>query len=130
MPKKEKNISINVLNKRKTWHIKSESKTSILLSYCELIPLSIILCFLGKSRAEPKLIKYILGTLTDHFLSGPPKDHSVLASHTTETHPTDQSSFDLQKSLNLNIASYFIYTLAPPHDNSCHNRGWANYTAN
>ena len=73
-------------------------------SYYQLFPLSIILCFLGKSRVEPKLLKYISGTLTDHSLSGPQKYHSLIESHTEETHPTDQSSLDLQKSLNINIA--------------------------
>ena len=37
--------------------------------------------FIGISRVEPKLLHYILGTLTDHSLSGPQKDHSLLASH-------------------------------------------------
>ena len=71
-----------------------------------------ILCYLGKSKVE------LRATLTDHFLSGPPKDHSLLASHPAEPHPTDQSSLlslEKQKSLNINIASYFIETVAPPH---------------
>ena len=89
--------------------------------------MSLYLCqlsyVLGKSRVEPKLLKYISGNLTDHSLSGPPKDHSLLASHPTEPHPTDQSSLDLQKSLNLNIASYFINTLVSPHANTWHHRG-------
>ena len=91
-------------------------------SYYQIIPLSIILCFLGKSRVEPKLLKYIPGTLTYHTLSGPPKDHSFLASHPVEPHPTDQSYFYLQKSLNINIASYFIDTLASPYANTWHYR--------
>ena len=129
MPKKAEIRSINVSKKRKTWHIKSETKTSILLlyseifSYYQLMPLSIILCFLGKSRVEPTLIQYISGTLTDHSLSGPPKDHSLIASHPSEPHPTDQRSLDLNKSLNLNIPSYFINTLVPPHVNNWHHRG-------
>ena len=79
--------------------------------------------FLEKFRVEPKLLKYISGTLTDHSLSGPPKDHSLLASNPSEPHPTDQSYLDLHKSLNLNIASYFINTLAYPHANTWHHRG-------
>ena len=120
---------MNEWKKWKTWYIKSESKTSILLVYCkifsyyQLIPLLIILCFLGKSRVETKLLKYILGTLTDHSLSGTPTDHLLLASHPAEPHPTDKSSLDLHKSFNLNISSYFINTLAPPHDNNWHHRG-------
>ena len=58
-----------------------------------------------------------LCTLTDHYLSGPPKNHSLLASHPTEPHMTDQRYLDLQKTLNLNIASYVINTLASPHTN-------------
>ena len=85
--------------------------------------LSIILYFLGKFRVEPKILQYISGTLTYISFSGPPKEHSLLASHTEEPYPTDQSSLDLQKSLNLNIASYFINTLESPHANTWHHRG-------
>ena len=92
-------------------------------SYYQLIPLLIILCILGKSRVEPKILNYISGTLTDHSLSVPPKDHSLLASHPAEPHPTDQSYLELQKSLNINIASYFINTLESPHKNTWHHRG-------
>ena len=66
------------------------------------------------------------GTLTDHFFPGPPKDHKFLASHPAEPHPTYQSSlFSLEKhkSLNINIASYFLETLASPHENTWHRRG-------
>ena len=55
-------------------------------------------------------------------MSGPPKDHSLLASHPAEPHPTDQSSLELQKSPNLNISSYFINTLATQHANIWHHR--------
>ena len=79
--------------------------------------------FLGISRVEPKLLQYILGTLTYHYLSVPPKYHSLIESNPVEPHPTDQSSLDLQKSLNLNIASYFINSLASPHANTWHQRG-------
>ena len=95
----------------------------VIFPYYQLIPLSIILCFLGKSRVEPKLLTYISDTLTDHSLPGPPKYHSFLASHPAEPHPTNQSSLELQKSLNLNIASYFINNLASPHANTWHHRG-------
>ena len=46
MPKKDKIISINVSKKYKTWHIKSESNTSIVLSYCEIVfrVISLSLC--------------------------------------------------------------------------------------
>ena len=86
-------------------------------------PLVNYLIFLGISGVEPKLLQYISGTLTDHSSSGPPKDHSLLASHPVEPHPTDQSSLDLYKSLNLDIYSYFIKTLASTHANTWHHRG-------
>ena len=82
-----------------------------------------ILCFLGISIAEPKLLQYISGTLTDHSLSGPPKDHSLIASHPAKPHRTDQSYLDLNKSLNLNIDSYCINILAPAHANHWHHIG-------
>ena len=88
------------------------------LSLCQLFYI-----FLGISRVEPKLLQYISGTLTDHSLSGHPKDHSLLASHPVEPHLTDQIYSDLQKSLNLNIPSNFISTLEPPHANIWHHRG-------
>ena len=56
-------------------------------------------------------------------MPGPPKYHSLLTSHPAEPHLTDQSSLDLQKPLNLNIASYFINTLASPHENTWHHIG-------
>ena len=79
-----------------------------------------MLCYLGKPKVEAT------GTLTYHFLPGPPKDHKLLASRPAEPHPTDRSSLfclEKQKSLNINIASYFIETLASPHENTWHHRG-------
>ena len=72
-----------------------------------------------KSKVEPK------GTLTDHFLPGPPKDHSLLASYPAEPHQTDRISlFYLgKKSLNIKIASDSIKTLAYPHGNTWHHIG-------
>ena len=52
-----------------------------------------------------------------------PKYHLLLASYLTEPHPTDQRYLDLQKSLNLNIASLFINTLASSHFNNWHHIG-------
>ena len=124
MPKKDKIISINVSRNWKHWIIKTESKTSIPLLYCGICfvlssyPFVNYLMFLVKSRVEPKLIQYIAGTLIDQSLSGPPKYHSLLASHPAEPNPNDQISLDLHKSLNLNIASYFINTFASPHTNT------------
>ena len=111
MPLKYKIISINLSSKWKHLYIKSESKTYILLLYCDIFfilsayPFVNHLMFLGISRVEPKIRQYSSGTLTDHSLSGPPKDHSLLESHPVELHFTDQSSLELQRSLNLNIAS-------------------------
>ena len=80
------------------------------------------LMFLKNIQIWPKLSQYISGTLTYHSLSGPPEDHSLLASHPIESHTTDQSSLNLRKELNINIASYFINTLASPHANTFHHR--------
>ena len=84
------------------------------------MPLSIILYYLGKHKVQPT------GTLTDNFFPGPPKYHKFPASHPAEPHATDRSSlFSLEKhkSLNINIASYFLETLASPHENTWHHRG-------
>ena len=81
------------------------------------------LIVLGKSRVETKLFKYISGTLTDHLLSGPPKYHKLLASYPAEPHPTDHRSLEKQKSININIAYYFIDTLASPHASFWHRIG-------
>ena len=84
-----------------------------LFSYYQLIPLSIILCYVGKY-------------LTDHELPGPPKYHLLLATCPAEPHPTDRRSLfslEKQKSLNINIASYFLETLASLHENTWHHRG-------
>ena len=62
----------------------------------------------------------------DHNLPGPPKYHQLLAPRPAEPHPTDRRShfsLEKQKSLNINIASYFIETLASPHENTWHHRG-------
>ena len=98
MPTKSKIRDINVSKKWKTWYIKSKSKTSIILSYCEflfhiisLFIFSIILCYLGKS-------------LTDHDLPGPPKDHLLLAPCPAESHITDRRyNFSLKKNLTLTL---------------------------
>ena len=82
-------------------------------SYYQLISLSIVLCYLGKY-------------LTDQLFPGPPKDHLLLAPRPVEPHPTDWRylfHFEKQKSLNINIASYFIETLASPHENTWNRRG-------
>ena len=59
-------------------------------------------------------------------MPGPPKDHLFLAPRPKEPHPTDQRfhfSLEKQKSLNINIASDFIETLATPQRNTGHHRG-------
>ena len=81
-------------------------------SYYQLISLSIILCYLGKY-------------LTDYYLPGPPKYHLLVAPRLAEPYPTDQiSHFSLEKkSLNINIASYFLETLASLNGKTWHDRG-------
>ena len=72
-----------------------------------------ILCYLGKY-------------LTYHNLPGPTKDQLLLAPCPIEPNPTDQRSLfylEKQKSLNINIASYFLETLASPNEKTWHDRG-------
>ena len=66
MPKKAESRSSNVSRKWNTWDIKSESKTYILLPYCDIyfLIISLSLCqlsflFLEKSRVELKLFQYL-----------------------------------------------------------------------
>ena len=71
--------------------------------------MSIILCYLGKS-------------LTDHNFPGPPKDHLLLAPCLSEPHLTDRRynfSLENKQKLNINIASYFLETLASPNGKTC-----------
>ena len=99
----------------------NKSKKSIVLSYHEfqfhmisIFILSIILCFFyGKS-------------LTDHEFQGPPKDHLTLAPCLIEPHSTDQRynfSLENKQQLNINIASFFLVTLAYPNEKTWHDRG-------
>ena len=56
----------------------------------------------------------------------PTKYHQFLAPCPAEPHPTDQRShFSLEKlkSLNINIASYFLETLASPNEKTWNDRG-------
>ena len=75
--------------------------------------MSIILCYLGKS-------------LTDHDLPGPPKDHLLLAPCLAEPHLTDRRynfSLENKQKLNINIASFFLETLASPNEKTWHDTG-------
>ena len=59
-------------------------------------------------------------------MPGPQKYHQLLESRPAEPHPTGQRSrfsLEKQKSLNINIVSYFLENLAPPHENTWHHRG-------
>ena len=95
----------------------NKSKTSIILSYHEfqfhniiLFIFSIIIIIFGKS-------------LTDHDSPGPPKDHLLLAPCLAEPHPTDQRynfSLENKQKLNINIASFFLETLASPNEKTWH----------
>ena len=135
MPKEGKIRSINVSKKWKQWYIINKSKTSIVLSYHELLfhiislfILSIILCYLGKS-------------LTDHGLPGPPKVHLLLAPCLAEPHLTDRryhfsfenktlNTFLWKKNLNINIASLFLETLASTNEKKWYGIRKSNYTDN
>ena len=133
MPKKGKLKTINVPKKWKQWYIMNRSKISIVFCYREfqfhiisLFILSIILCFvLGKS-------------LTDQDFLGPPKDHLLLAPCLAEPHLTDRRynfSLENKQKLNINIASFFLETLASPNKKTWHDIGGPitqtiNYTNN
>ena len=65
-------------------------------------------------------------SLTDHEFQGPPKDHLTLAPCLAEPHSTDQRyNFFLEnkQQLNINIASFFLVTLASPNEKTWHDRG-------
>ena len=82
--------------------------------------MSIILGVLGISNVEPTC------NLIYHFFPGPPKYHLLLAPCPAKPHPTDQRShlsLEKQKSLNINIASYFLETLASLNGKTWHERG-------
>ena len=70
----------------------------------------------------PYLGKY----LTDHDFPGPPKDHLLLAPCLAEPHPTDRGykfSLENKQQLNINIASFFLVTLASPNKKTWHDTG-------
>ena len=92
----------------------NNSKKSIVLSYHEfqfhIISLSIILCFFGKS-------------ITDHDSQGPPKK---LAPYLVEPHLTDRRynfSLENKQKLGINIASFFLDTLASLNEKTWHDTG-------
>ena len=65
-------------------------------------------------------------SLTDHDFPGPPKDHLLLAPCLAEPHPTDRRyifSLENKQKLNINIASFFLETLASPSKKHWHDAG-------
>ena len=55
-----------------------------------------------------------------------PKDNKFIASHPKKPHPTELSSLfslEKQKTLIIYISSYFLETLASPHENTWHHIG-------
>ena len=72
-------------------------------------------------------LSYVIAvkSLTDQDLPGPPKDHLLLAPCPAEPHLTDRRyHFSLEKkTLNINIASYFLETLASPNEKTWHDTG-------
>ena len=54
----------------------------------------------------------------------PPEDHLLMAPCPAEPHLTDRRyHFPLKKNLNINIASFFLETLAPPNEKTWHDTG-------
>ena len=65
-------------------------------------------------------------SLTDHDFQRPPKDHLLLAPCISEPHLTDQRynfSLENKQKLNINIASFFLETLASPNEKTWHDTG-------
>ena len=65
-------------------------------------------------------------SFSDHEFQGPPKDHLTLAPYLAEPHSTDRRynfSLENKQKLNINIASFFLETLASPNKKTWHNRG-------
>ena len=65
-------------------------------------------------------------SLTDHGFQGPPEDHLTLAPCLAENHSTDKRykfSLENKQQLNINIASFFLVTLASPNEKTWHGRG-------
>ena len=65
-------------------------------------------------------------SLTDHDFPGPPKYHLFLAPCLAETYLTDQRynfSLENKQKLNINIASFFLETLASPDEKTWHVTG-------
>ena len=65
-------------------------------------------------------------SLTDHNSPGPPKDRLLLAPCLTEPHLTDRRykiSLENKQKLNINIASFFLETLASPNEKIWHDTG-------
>ena len=65
-------------------------------------------------------------SLTDHEFQGPPEDHLTMSPCLTEPHSIDKRynlSLENKQQLNINIASFFLVTLASPNKKTCHDRG-------
>ena len=65
-------------------------------------------------------------SLTDHEFQGPPKDHLTLAPCLAEPHSIEKRynfSLENKQQLNINIASFFLLTLASPNEKTWHGRG-------
>ena len=90
----------------------------VFFSYYRLVPLSIIFILFRNIQSWKQnssvYIRYFNRSLLVRTSKRP-----LIAIITSRR----QISLDLQKSLNLNIVSYFINTLASPHANTWHHRG-------
>ena len=65
-------------------------------------------------------------SLTDHDFQGPPKYHLSMAPCLAEPHLTDRRynfSLENKQKLNINIASFFLETLASPNEKTWHDTG-------
>ena len=119
MPKKSKIRSINVPKKWKTWYIKSKSKTSIVLSYCEfLFSYHQLIHFFNYLI----LFRYIFNWQRLARTSKRPPIAGTISCKTTSNWPKISLFFE-KKTLNINIVSYFLETLASPNEKTWHDTG-------
>ena len=116
MPTKSKIRSINVSKKWNTWYIKSESKTSIVLSYCKIIfhIISLSICqlyyFIQEiPRLNPEVLKHT--TSCQDLQNTTHCQHQIPHSHIR----LDKACSSLWKNRNHLTLTFHLALLKPQH---------------
>ena len=126
MPIESKIRSINVSKKWKTCYNRSESKTPIVLSYCNIFFILSAYTFVNYlmlfMKTQGWTHRYFNRPLISRTSKRPPID-STTSRRTISYWPKISLLFGKKKSININIASYFLETLASPHENTWYHRG-------